>query len=91
MRQIVKISYPGGLVSFLQILLRYCRVVRKGMPSSHRASTRRRSSLVHKKGNDHDRQHKELIWLEAGHGLGGANAGQFVDVMVNKLLKQTYE
>jgi pimeloyl-ACP methyl ester carboxylesterase len=34
--------------------------------------------------------HKELIWLEAGHGLSGENLGQFVDVMVNKVLAETY-
>ena len=33
---------------------------------------------------------KELIWLEGGHGLGGENRGQFVDVMVNQVLAQTY-
>jgi len=33
---------------------------------------------------------KELIWLEGGHGLGDENMGQFVDVMVNKVLAQTY-
>ena len=34
--------------------------------------------------------HKELIWLEGGHGLGDENLGQFVDVMVNKVLAETY-
>jgi hypothetical protein len=33
---------------------------------------------------------KELIWLEAGHGLSGENLGQFVDVMVNKVLAETF-
>ncbi|NUM43595.1 MAG: alpha/beta hydrolase [Anaerolineales bacterium] len=33
--------------------------------------------------------HKELIWLEGGHGLDGSNLGQFVDVMVNKVLADT--
>jgi pimeloyl-ACP methyl ester carboxylesterase len=33
--------------------------------------------------------HKELIWLEGGHGLGGDNLHQFVDVMVNKVLLET--
>ncbi len=36
-----------------------------------------------------DAPHKELIWLEGGHGLGSANLGQFVDVMVNKVLPET--
>ena len=34
--------------------------------------------------------HKELIWLEGGHGLGGNNIHQFVDVMLNKVLTETY-
>jgi pimeloyl-ACP methyl ester carboxylesterase len=33
---------------------------------------------------------KELIWLEGGHGLGGDNVHQFVDVMINKVLAETY-
>jgi pimeloyl-ACP methyl ester carboxylesterase len=33
---------------------------------------------------------KELIWLEGGHGLGGDNVHQFVDVMINKVLMETY-
>jgi hypothetical protein len=33
---------------------------------------------------------KELIWLEGGHGLGGDNAQQFVDVLINKVLVETY-
>lgn len=33
---------------------------------------------------------KELIWLEAGHGLGAENMDQFVDVMVNKVLAETH-
>jgi pimeloyl-ACP methyl ester carboxylesterase len=34
--------------------------------------------------------HKELIWLEGGHGLDGNNLHQFVDVMVNKVLAETH-
>jgi pimeloyl-ACP methyl ester carboxylesterase len=34
--------------------------------------------------------HKELIWLEGGHGLGGDNLQQFVDVMINRVLVDTY-
>jgi pimeloyl-ACP methyl ester carboxylesterase len=34
--------------------------------------------------------HKELIWLEGGHGLGGDNVHQFVDVMINRVLAETY-
>lgn len=33
--------------------------------------------------------HKELIWLEGGHGLGAENLHQFVDVMINKVLVET--
>jgi pimeloyl-ACP methyl ester carboxylesterase len=33
--------------------------------------------------------HKELIWLEGGHGLGGDNLHQFVDVMIHKVLMET--
>lgn len=29
--------------------------------------------------------HKELIWLEGGHGIDGSSRGQFVDVMVNRV------
>ena len=32
--------------------------------------------------------HKELIWSESGHG--GMDSNQFVDVMVNRVLAQTY-
>ena len=33
---------------------------------------------------------KELVWLEGGHGLGDENIDQFVDVMVNRVLAETY-
>ena len=33
--------------------------------------------------------HKELIWLEGGHGLDGTNLDQFVDVIVNQVLAET--
>jgi pimeloyl-ACP methyl ester carboxylesterase len=32
---------------------------------------------------------KELIWLEGGHGLGGDNIHQFLEVMLNKVLPET--
>lgn len=48
------------------------------------------SSLVERYYGVLQAPHKELIWLEGGHGLSGSNLGQFVDVMVNKVLKQTY-
>jgi pimeloyl-ACP methyl ester carboxylesterase len=33
---------------------------------------------------------KDLIWLDGGHGLNGDNVHQFVDMMVNKVLVETY-
>ena len=48
------------------------------------------SSLVERYYGVLQAPHKELIWLEAGHGLNRENLGQFVDVMVNRVLKQTY-
>ena len=33
--------------------------------------------------------HKELIWLDGGHGLDARNLGQFVDVMVNNVKAET--
>jgi len=33
---------------------------------------------------------KELIWFNSGHGLSEADKSQFVDVMVNHVLKQTW-
>lgn len=33
--------------------------------------------------------HMELIWLDGGHGLDGGTRGQFVDVMVNRVLPAT--
>ncbi len=34
--------------------------------------------------------HKEMIWLEGGHGLESSNLPQFEEVMVNTVLAQTY-
>ena len=48
------------------------------------------SSLVEEYFNILEAPHKELIWLNGGHGLDGSNRGQFVDVMVNKVLVETY-
>ena len=48
------------------------------------------SSLVEEYVNILEAPHKELIWLNGGHGLDGGNLGQFVDVMVNKVLAETY-
>jgi pimeloyl-ACP methyl ester carboxylesterase len=48
------------------------------------------SSLVEEYVNLLEAPHKELIWLNGGHGLDGSNLGQFVDVMVNIVLPETY-
>ncbi len=48
------------------------------------------SSLVEEYFNILEAPHKELIWLNGGHGLDGSNLGQFVDVMINKVLAETY-
>ena len=48
------------------------------------------SSIVERYYNVLKAPHKELIWFEAGHGLGAENMDQFVDVMVNKVLAETY-
>lgn len=33
--------------------------------------------------------HKELIWVDGGHGLGSAGTGQFVDTMVNRVRRHS--
>jgi pimeloyl-ACP methyl ester carboxylesterase len=48
------------------------------------------SSLVEEFFNLLEAPHKELIWLEGGHGLDGGNIHQFMDVMVNTVLAETY-
>ena len=48
-------------------------------------------TIVEKYYNVLEAPHKELIWLEGGHGLGGDNLHQFVDVMLNKVLAETYQ
>ena len=48
------------------------------------------SSLVEEYFNILEAPRKELIWLNGGHGLDGSNLGLFVDVMVNKVLPETY-
>jgi pimeloyl-ACP methyl ester carboxylesterase len=47
------------------------------------------ASLVEEWYNRLEAPHKELTWLEGGHGLGAENLGQFVNVMVNNVLAQT--
>jgi pimeloyl-ACP methyl ester carboxylesterase len=47
------------------------------------------SSLVERYYSVLEAPHKELIWLEGGHGLSAENMGQFVDVMVNKVLPES--
>ena len=48
------------------------------------------SSIVERYFNVLEAPHKDLIWLAGGHGLGEENLSQFVDVMVNKVLVETY-
>jgi hypothetical protein len=48
------------------------------------------SSIVERYYNILEAPHKELIWLNGGHGLGDESLNQFVDVMVNKVLAETY-
>lgn len=48
------------------------------------------SLLVEEYFNLLEAPRKELIWLQGGHGLDGGNIHQFVDVMVNMVLAETY-
>jgi pimeloyl-ACP methyl ester carboxylesterase len=48
------------------------------------------SSIVERYYNVLEAPHKELIWLNGGHGLDDSNINQFVDIIVNKVLVQTY-
>lgn len=47
------------------------------------------SSLTERYYNTLQAPHKELIWFKSGHSLTDADTSQFVDVMVNHVLKQT--
>jgi pimeloyl-ACP methyl ester carboxylesterase len=47
------------------------------------------ASLVEDYYNKLSAPHKELIWLEGGHGLGSADPSQFVEVMVNQVRKHS--
>jgi pimeloyl-ACP methyl ester carboxylesterase len=47
------------------------------------------ASLVEDYYNKLSAPHKELIWLEGGHGLGSTDPGQFLDVMVNQVRKHS--
>ena len=48
------------------------------------------SSIVERYYNILETPHKELIWLNGGHGLNAENLDQFVDVMVHKVITETY-
>jgi hypothetical protein len=48
------------------------------------------SSIVEGYYNILEAPHKELTWLNGGHGLDDGNVGQFVDVVVNKVKAETY-
>lgn len=47
------------------------------------------SSLVEDYYEKLEAPKKKLIWLNGGHGLGGENIDQFVDVMVNEVLAES--
>ena len=48
------------------------------------------SSIVEGYYNILEAPHKELTWLNGGHGLDDGNVSQFVDVMLNKVKAETY-
>ena len=48
------------------------------------------TSLVERYYNVLEAPHKELIWLEAGHGLDAENLPFFENVMENKVLAETF-
>ncbi|HEX2996827.1 MAG TPA: alpha/beta hydrolase [Anaerolineales bacterium] len=48
------------------------------------------SSIAEEYYNVLEAPRKKLIWLDGGHGLGPENLNQFVDVMVNQVLAETY-
>jgi pimeloyl-ACP methyl ester carboxylesterase len=48
------------------------------------------SSLVEDYYEKLEAPKKKLIWLNGGHGLGGENIDQFVYVMINDVLAETY-
>lgn len=47
------------------------------------------SSLVQRYYNVLDAPHKEIFWLDQGHGLAGENRAQFADIVVNQILAHT--
>ncbi len=48
------------------------------------------SSLAERYYNGLQAPHKELIWLQSGHGkMSEADFNQFMDVMVNHMLKDS--
>lgn len=54
-----------------------------------RADVNAMSLLTERYYNTLQAPHKELIWFTSGHSMTDADTGQFVDVMVNHVLKQT--
>jgi hypothetical protein len=48
------------------------------------------SSLVEQYFKVLEAPHKDLNWLEGGHGLVAENLGQFVEVITNKVLAETF-
>jgi len=48
------------------------------------------ASLAERYFNLLEAPRKQLFWLKGGHGLDGSNQAQFVDIMVNTVLVETY-
>lgn len=55
-----------------------------------RADVSAMSSLTERYYNVLQAPHKELIWFNSGHSMGNADSNQFMDVMLNHVLAQTY-
>lgn len=95
-----KINHTRGLIESFQVVypqLRDLDFIRQapelGVPVyffAGRNDVNAMSSLVQQYYNILEAPSKKLIWLEGGHGLDDSNLGQFADVMVNQVLKETY-
>lgn len=55
-----------------------------------RADVNAMASLAERYYNVLQAPHKELMWFKSGHSMTDADTSQFVDVMVNTVLAQTY-
>jgi pimeloyl-ACP methyl ester carboxylesterase len=95
-----KINHTRGLVESFQVVYPQLRdldfttqAARLEVPVyflAGRHDVNAMSSLVERYYNGLQAPHKELLWLEAGHGLNAENLDQFVDIMVNNVLQDTY-